>query len=123
MLISGYCLVFSSAYRTSKFPRNSRRRDSPPHSPAGVGFSKLRLAVISPFVDKQHGTERVLAELLQQLTAEHGVDVDLYSQRVADLAALLPESPPRPQGLARILCPKLSSIPRPHLFQFTSCHF
>src|SRR5882724_7954225 len=123
MLISGYCLVFSSAYRTSKFPRNSRRRDSPPHSPAGVGFSNLRLAVISPFVDKQHGTERVLAELLQQLAVEHGVDVALYSQRVADLAVSPAESPPRSEGVGRILWRRVSSIPRPHLFQFIWWYF
>jgi len=83
----------------------------------------LRLAVISPFVDKQHGTERVLAELLQQLTAEHGVDVDLYSQRVADLAVLLAESPPRSEGVGRILWRRVSSIPGPHLFQFSWWYF
>jgi len=83
----------------------------------------LRLAVISPFVDKQHGTERVLAELLQQLTAEHGVDVDLYSQRVADLAVSQAESPPRSEGVGRILWRRVSSIPGPHLFQFIWWYF
>ncbi len=83
----------------------------------------MRLAVISPFVDKQHGTERVLAELLQQLTAEHGVDVDLYSQRVADLAVSQAESPPRSEGVGRILWRRVSSIPGPHLFQFIWWYF
>jgi len=83
----------------------------------------LRLAVISPFVDKQHGTERALAELLQRLTVEHGVDVDLYSQRVADLAVSRAESPPRSEGVGRILWRNVSSIFGPHLVQFLWWYF
>ncbi len=45
----------------------------------------MRIAVISPFVDRQHGTERALAELLDRLSAQHGDTIDLYAQKVSDL--------------------------------------
>jgi UDP-glucose:(heptosyl)LPS alpha-1,3-glucosyltransferase len=45
----------------------------------------LRIAVISPFVDRQHGTERAVAELIDRLAAKCGDEVDLYAQRVADV--------------------------------------
>ena len=100
-----------------------RRPNLRPRCLAGAGFSNLRLAVISPFVDKHHGTERVLAELLQQLAVEHGVDVNLYSQCVADLAVSPAESPSRSEGAGRILWRKVSSIPGPHLLQFIWWYF
>jgi glycosyltransferase involved in cell wall biosynthesis len=45
----------------------------------------VRVAVISPFVDKQHGTERVLAEQLHRLSTSPGCEILLYSQQVRDL--------------------------------------
>jgi UDP-glucose:(heptosyl)LPS alpha-1,3-glucosyltransferase len=54
----------------------------------------LRLAVVTPFIDKQHGTERALAELLTRLSCEYGCEVHLYAERVADLA-ITPPAPSR----------------------------
>ena len=48
----------------------------------------MRTAVISPSVDRRHGTERAVAELIERLTAKYGDDVDLYAQRVADVSNL-----------------------------------
>jgi len=48
----------------------------------------LRIAVISPFVDRRHGTERAVAELIERLTAKYGDEVDLYAQRVNDVGNL-----------------------------------
>jgi UDP-glucose:(heptosyl)LPS alpha-1,3-glucosyltransferase len=48
----------------------------------------VRVAVISPFVDKQHGTERAVAELIERLAAKYGDRVDLYAQRVAEVGNL-----------------------------------
>jgi UDP-glucose:(heptosyl)LPS alpha-1,3-glucosyltransferase len=50
----------------------------------------LRLAVISPFVDRSHGTERALAELLERLAQRHHCEIHLYSQRVEDIAVCSP---------------------------------
>jgi UDP-glucose:(heptosyl)LPS alpha-1,3-glucosyltransferase len=48
----------------------------------------VRIAVISPFVDKRHGTERAVAELVERLAANYADEIDLYAQRVADLRNL-----------------------------------
>lgn len=45
----------------------------------------LRIAVISPFVDRRHGTERAVCELIERLAGDYHDQVDLYAQRVADL--------------------------------------
>jgi glycosyltransferase involved in cell wall biosynthesis len=52
----------------------------------GAGFANLRLAVVSPFVDRRHGTERALAELLERLAGNYKCEVHLYAQRVENLA-------------------------------------
>jgi UDP-glucose:(heptosyl)LPS alpha-1,3-glucosyltransferase len=84
----------------------------------------LRLAVVSPFVDRQHGTERVLAELLERLTHNHGVEIHLYSQRVSDLAVCAPAVPgARPPGTGFIIWHKVPSIRGPHLIQFLWWYF
>ncbi|MGC1090685.1 MAG: hypothetical protein WA894_19785, partial [Candidatus Acidiferrum sp.] len=46
----------------------------------------MRLAVVSPFVDRRHGTERAIAELLERLAKTYGCEIHLYSQRVEDIA-------------------------------------
>ncbi len=46
----------------------------------------MRLAVVSPFVDRRHGTERALAELLERLARNYACEIHLHSQRVEDLA-------------------------------------
>lgn len=44
---------------------------------------KPRITVVSPFVDRQHGTERCLAEQLERLAKS--CEIDLFSERVADI--------------------------------------
>src|SRR5439155_3115712 len=46
---------------------------------------QLRIAVISPFVDRRHGTERAVAELIERLAANYGDEVDLFAQCVRDV--------------------------------------
>ena len=48
----------------------------------------MRIAVLSPFVDRRHGTERSLAEILEGLAERHGHEIHLYSQHVADLPVM-----------------------------------
>jgi len=82
------------------------------------------LSVVSPFVDKQHGTERVLAEVLERLSSDHGVAVHLYAQRVSDLAAALPPGSSRDDSAnGRIFWRRVSAIPGPHLLQFGWWYF
>ena len=44
---------------------------------------KPRLAVVSPFLDKQHGTERCVAEQVERLARDY--EVHVYSTRVKDV--------------------------------------
>ena len=76
----------------------------------------MRVAVVSPFVDRRHGTERALAELLERLARDYQCEIHLYSQRVEDLALGQCSTPSGRPG--KILWHKLPSIPGPHLFQF-----
>ena len=76
----------------------------------------MRLAVVSPFVDRRHGTERALAELLERLARDYHCEIHLYSQRVEDLVIGPFPSPSGQQ--AGIIWHKVPSIPGPHVFQF-----
>jgi len=65
---------------------------------------RLRIAVVSPFVDKQHGTERQVAECLSRLANEY--EFHLYSSRVEDL------------DLSRIVWHRVPALPGPHLLGY-----
>ncbi len=43
----------------------------------------VRIAVVSPFIDKRHGTERRIAEWISRLPLEY--EIHIYSQRVEDV--------------------------------------
>jgi glycosyltransferase involved in cell wall biosynthesis len=77
----------------------------------------LRLAVVSPFVDRRHGTERALAEFLERLARKEHCEIHLYAQRVEDLALDQP-GVPRAQGSGAIFWHKVPSTPGPHLSKF-----
>jgi glycosyltransferase involved in cell wall biosynthesis len=64
----------------------------------------VRVAVVSPFIDKRHGTERRIAEWVSRLPREY--EIHIYSQRVEDL------------DLTRMRWHRIPRIPGPHLFNF-----
>jgi glycosyltransferase involved in cell wall biosynthesis len=93
----------------------------------------LRLAVVTPFVDRRHGTERALAELLDRFSREYSCEIHLYAERVDDLLVVLPSSGARANASdAYTSSPHASSakqsgsitwhrvpgLPGPHLFKF-----
>jgi len=82
----------------------------------------LRLAVVSPFVDRRHGTERALAEVLERLARKNLCEIHLYSQRVESLA-LTPPGVARSQDSGAIIWHKVPAIPGPHLLQFIAWLF
>jgi glycosyltransferase involved in cell wall biosynthesis len=65
---------------------------------------KPRLAVVSPFLDKQHGTERCVLEWVSQLAG--AFEVHIYSQRVEDL------------DLSKFVWHRIPKLPGPHLLNF-----
>jgi glycosyltransferase involved in cell wall biosynthesis len=66
--------------------------------------SKPRLAVVSPFLDKRHGTERIVVEWISHLT--EAFEIHVYSQNLEDL------------DLHKITWHRISKLPGPHLFNF-----
>jgi UDP-glucose:(heptosyl)LPS alpha-1,3-glucosyltransferase len=67
-------------------------------------MSKVRIAVVSPFIDKRHGTERRVAECIQRLAGEY--DIHVYSNRVEDV------------NLDKITWHRIPSLPGPHLVAY-----
>jgi UDP-glucose:(heptosyl)LPS alpha-1,3-glucosyltransferase len=77
----------------------------------------VRIAAISPFVDRQHGTERSVAELLERLSTQHRDMIDLYAQKVSDLNCG-PYPAARANDSGKIIWHPVSSFPAPHLIRF-----
>jgi UDP-glucose:(heptosyl)LPS alpha-1,3-glucosyltransferase len=65
---------------------------------------KIRLAVVSPFLDKSHGTERIAVEWIAQIAGEF--DVHIYSQHVEDL------------DLSTVTWHRIPKLPGPHIVNF-----
>ncbi len=77
----------------------------------------MRIAVLSPFVDRCHGTERSLAEIVERLAKRHGHEIHLYSQWVNDLQVTPFAN--REQNASRcIFWHRVPRLPAPHLFAF-----
>jgi glycosyltransferase involved in cell wall biosynthesis len=64
----------------------------------------IRIAVVSPFIDKRHGTERRIAEWISRLPPEY--EIHIYSQRVEDI------------DLTHMRWHKIPRFPGPHLLNF-----
>lgn len=78
----------------------------------------MRLAVVSPFLDRRHGTELCIIEQIERLATRDHWQIDVYSQRVEDVSNLQTDSSSARSSAGSILWHKISSLPGPHLFQF-----
>ena len=85
----------------------------------------MRLAVVSPFVDRRHGTERAIAELLERLAGDYGCEIHLYAQRVENLRVSDPKLPRAAHSTesGAIFWHKVPAIPGPHAAQFLAWIF
>lgn len=70
----------------------------------GGPHGRPRLAVVSPFLDKSHGTERITIEWLSHLSDEF--EIHVYSQRVEDFDS------------SKFTLHRIPRLPGPHLFNF-----
>lgn len=77
----------------------------------------MRIAVISPFLDRRHGTERIVSELTERLAWDYGCEIHLYSQRVDDMLLTPADENPN-AGRGYIRWHRVVSIPGPHLIQY-----
>jgi glycosyltransferase involved in cell wall biosynthesis len=88
-----------------------------PHLSLGyLGLPDLRLAVITPFLDRRHGTELCIVEQLERISRQQGIEVHVYSQRVDDLSGAVRY--PGTSTPGAIFWHKVRSIPGPHLFAY-----
>ena len=87
----------------------------PRRSLTSIGFADLRLAVVSPFVDRRHGTERCIAEQLERFAKQPDAEIHLYSQRVVDLSNVVCY-PAGPAGC--IVWHRVLRLRGPHLFGY-----
>lgn len=65
---------------------------------------KPRLAIVSPFLDKGYGTERIIVEWIAQIADKF--EIHIYSQRVKDI------------DLATISWHRIPKLPGPHIFNY-----
>ncbi len=78
----------------------------------------MRVAVITPFLDRGHGTERCVIEQLEKLRIGAEIEVHIYAQRVQDLRGVVPYQSTQPQPEARLFWHRVPGIPGPHLLQY-----
>jgi glycosyltransferase involved in cell wall biosynthesis len=79
----------------------------------------LRVAVVSPFLDRRHGTERCIIEQIERLASQYAWEIEVYSQRVEDVPGIaFPSSSESSPDGGRIVWHKVSQIPGPHLLKF-----
>ena len=76
----------------------------------------LRIGVVSPFLDKTHGTERCVAEHVERLARCHECQIVLYCNQVADIA-LFSDQPNFLTG--QIVWRKVPAIPGPQLIRYS----
>ncbi|MDP9146035.1 MAG: glycosyltransferase family 4 protein [Acidobacteriota bacterium] len=77
----------------------------------------MRIAVISPFLDRSHGTERCAVEQLERFHLNAETQIHVYAQRIKDLRNVVRYKSGTPQS-GQLLWHKVPAIPGPHLFQF-----
>jgi glycosyltransferase involved in cell wall biosynthesis len=81
-------------------------------------LSELRIAVVSPFVDRRHGTERALSELLERLAYKYHCEIHLFSERVEDLRLSQPSVPSDSDKSGTIVWHRVPAVCGPHLVRF-----
>lgn len=78
----------------------------------------MRLAVVSPFLDRQHGTEMCVVEQIERLAGRDSWHIDLYSQAVSQVHGVQKANGNPKNMQAGIFWRKVSDIPGPHLLKF-----
>jgi len=79
----------------------------------------LRLAVVSPFLDRKHGTEHVILEQLERFATDPNVEIHIYTQRLEDLAGVAPYQGSAKENLpSRIYLHRIPALGGPHLLAY-----
>jgi glycosyltransferase involved in cell wall biosynthesis len=78
----------------------------------------LRLAIVSPFLDRQHGTELCIVEQIERLVLHDQWTIDLYSQRVSQVRNIKVAASGVDKQSGGIYWHRISRIPGPHLLGY-----
>jgi glycosyltransferase involved in cell wall biosynthesis len=84
----------------------------------------LRIAVVSPFLDRRHGTERCVVEQIERFLSQPDCQVHIYSQSVQDME-VVPYSPSLASSSPskKAIWHKIPVLPGPHLLNFIWWYF
>ena len=78
----------------------------------------MRLAVVSPFLDRQHGTELCIIEQIERLARKDHWSIELYSQKISQFNGVRLASAVSPNEPGIIRWHQVSDIPGPHLLKY-----
>lgn len=78
----------------------------------------MRLGVVSPFLDRQHGTELCIVEQIERLASREQWQIELYSQRVAQIDGLRAGAASNGSPEGGIFWRRVSQIPGPQLLKY-----
>src|SRR5581483_6800703 len=92
-------------------------------APAPDAIDRRTIAVVSPFLDKKHGTELSISELVERLSGEYGYDVHVYSQSIQDVSNIKPwigskNGNGASNETGSLVWHKVPQLPGPHLINF-----
>src|SRR5258708_38773620 len=120
-IFGSYWAYFSGCQvlRSKRWARLSPRTSRP--SP---GRFELRIAVVSPFLDPQPGTERCIVEQIEYFLRQPGCEIHIYSQSIQDLHVVRFErSPVPPSASGKAVWHRIPTLPGPHLLNFLWWYF
>ena len=77
----------------------------------------MQIVVVSPFLDRRHGTELCIIEQIERLSSKYGWGIHLFSQHVENINGLLTEAP-KSSATGFVCWHKVSDVPGPHILKF-----
>lgn len=81
----------------------------------------MRLAVVSPFLDKAHGTERCIVEQIERFVRKPDCEIHVYAQSIRDFDAVRWDGQAASTG--KIIWHRIPTLPGPHLLNFAWWYF
>lgn len=81
----------------------------------------MRIAVISPFLDRRHGTERCIVEQIERFVRKPDCEIHVYAQSIRDFDAVGWDGRAAPTG--KIIWHRIPTLPGPHLLNFAWWYF
>src|SRR5882672_6623490 len=115
-IFGSYWAYFSGcqALRNKRWARLSPRTSRP-----SLGRPELRIAVVSPFLDRQHGTERCIVEQIEYFLRQPGCEIHIYAQSIRDLQVVRSGGSSALQAApGTAIWHRIPTVPGPHLLNF-----